>query len=332
MVLAVLLWAAGTPHLFASDGTPGESHAPAAESAEQTAADRVLVRVNGHPITAGEVDRQVTARVPTVTGHGAVSPERMLEHRNRVIRELIVHRLVVEAARKAGIKVSSREIVEEETALRARFPDEVAFREAMTREGIDPEQLQTGIAEHLMGRRMQERIAKRVKPPTDAQLKAYYAEHPEKFRIPPQASVQFLMVRVAATAPKEVWETAQQRAAGFKSRIDQGEPFEQVAGAAAGEDGIELVDTGRVHEGQVSIAEVNKAAFALAAGQVSEPVWTLYGYALVHVSERIEGRTMKFSELNRDLFAREWLNARRTEALNAWIETLIAEADLVYGP
>lgn len=325
LALALLLWSVGAAHLFASEGPQGGS-------GEGTGlADQVLVRVNGHAITASELGRVLAARVPALTGHGAISRERMAAHRKAALQELVVRRLELDDARARGVTVTDAEVDAAEQALKARFPDADAYARAVAAQGLDPDAIREGLTEHLMGRKMEERIKAQVGAPTREQLKAYHAEHPEKFRIPPRADITYVLAPVDPTAPPSDWNAAKEKTAALKARVTGGEPFAQVATAAQADPAFKVEALGRIHEGQSDIAEVDKAAFALGENQTSEPVWTLFGYALVHVGARDPARQLAFEDLNLDLFAREWREAREGEAIRAWVADLMAKAELDFG-
>lgn len=329
LVLGLILMGFGTTHLFASETGEVPAHHGAAPVEE--AEDRVVVRVNGDPIMASEVERELRLRVPNVSGHGTLSPERMQEHWRRLVTELAVNRLILQAAREAGITVSDREVAEERAALEARFPNEAAYLAAMGQQGLTPESIDKGLREHLLGRKMEEQVVAGVKPPGKKALRAYFDEHPEKFRIPPQAEVSYLMVKVSASAPEEAWQQAKTRAAELSGRIGGGEPFSRVGDDAGKADDVDVVSLGRVHQGQADLKEVDQTAFALKAGQASDPVWTLFGYAVVYVHSRVEERDMAFEELNLELFRSELLETRRKEARQAWISGLMAKAKLEFS-
>jgi parvulin-like peptidyl-prolyl isomerase len=176
------------------------------------------------------------------------------------------------------------------------------------------------------------RVMDRVGQPTEADLRAYYDENRQQFWIPPRAHVRYLMAMVEPSAAPPEWEAAKARLEPYLERLRAGEPFERIRDAAAAEAGIEAVDLGLLHEGQAEIQEIGQAAFSLAPGQISEPVWTLFGYALVFVTEREDGRQLGFDELNRELFAREWLAARREEARQTWVRELVEAADIQFSP
>jgi len=324
LVLAVLLWAAGTAHLFASD-VPGPQEGGAGPK------DRVVVRVNGDPILASDLARAVARRVPSLTGHGALSKERLAFHEKAALQELVVRRLVLQEAARQGVTVPDAAVAAEEARLRARFPDPAAYDKALAGQGLDPDRVRDGLKEHLVGAEMERRVMAQVEEPTVAQLKAYFTEHPEQFRIPPQAVITYILAPVDASASQEGWGAAKAALEPLRERMVKGEPFAAVRADAEKAPDLRVVDLGRVHQGQADLAEIDKAAFGLEPGRISEPVWTLYGYALVYVSERKPARDLAFDELNRDLFKAEWLRARREEVLKDWVSGLMRNAKLEFG-
>ena len=322
LLLVVLLGATGTTHLFASE-LPEAEH--------KALKPGVAATVNGDAILVADVERTLNARVPKVTGHGVLSDERIRFHRNQIIREMVVRRLMVQSAIKAGVEVTEAEIDAQEQALKARFPSGDQYQKAVESQGLDEGSIRSGLREYLLGEKRAAEIMNQVGKPTDQQLQAYYQSHLEKFVIPSQATISYLMLRVDPAAPKEIWELAKQKQAELKSRIDNGESFANIRAEVVDGDVYTAIDLGRVHEGQSGIAEIDKVAFQMEADSVSDPVWTLYGYALIHVTERLPGRQMTFEELNRSLFEKEWIEARRTDARNKWIARLVGEAELIFS-
>ncbi len=322
LLLVVLLGATGTTHLFASE-------LPEAEN--KGLEPGVVAMVNGDAILVADVERTLSARVPKVTGHGVLSDERIRFHRDEIIREMVVRRLMVQSAIQAGVEVTEAEIDAQEKALRARFSSDDDYHKAVAKQGLDKDLIRSGLRDYLLGEKRAAQVMDQVGKPSDEQLRTYYQNHLEKFVIPSQATISYLMLRVDPSAPKDVWERAKQRLAELKARIDKGETFADIRAEVVDGETFTAIDLGRVHEGQTGVAEIDKVAFQMAAQSVSDPVWTLYGYALVHVTEKLPGRQMKFEELNRSLFEKEWIEARRTDARNQWIAHLVGEAELIFS-
>ena len=334
-LLAGLWLAAVVPAASAvASPPPGEAaalaHGEGAPESGASSAPDWVVRVNGTPISAAEVDRDVQTRIPDMTGHGGISLERTQHHQLQVIRDLVVRRLVLQAATDAGIEVNEEEVDALESTVRARFASQGDYERKMAEQGLSVEQVRTGLREHLMGLKMTARINTTVEPPTREQLHAYFEQHPEKFTIPPRARIEYLQIRVDPSSPEQTWQAAHQRMTGLRDRIQAGEGFADVAEQAAEAPEIEWVKVGLVHMGQSSDREVDRVAFTVPAGDVAEPVRTLFGYALVYVIERLDARALAFDELNLEMFREEWLSARRDEAQSAWVRELWEAADIEY--
>jgi len=337
LVLAALLWVAGAAAGLAAEAPQGQS------GGESGPLDRVLVRVNGHAIRASELDRVLRARVPALTGHGSISPERMAVHRREILQELVVRRLELDEAHREGLTVTEAEVDAAEAALRSRFPDRASYDRAAAAQGLDPAAIRQGLRDHLLGAKVERRVKAQVKEPTREQLMAYHAGHPEKFHIPPRADVTYVLAPVDPSAPPDDWAKAKEAVAALRARVDGGEAFADVAAAARDDPTLKVVDLGRIHQGQSDVAEIDKAVFGSDTGsdtasdagggaaEVSGPVWTLYGYALVHAGEREPGRQLGFDELNLDLFRREWREAREGEVVRAWAQDLMKHAELEFG-
>jgi peptidyl-prolyl cis-trans isomerase D len=113
-------------------------------------------------------------------------------------------------------------------------------------------------------------------------------------------------------------EDAEERARGARARLDAGEEFAELArelsaDLATREEGGDL---GSFPRGRV-LPELEEAAFALAAGEVSEPVATERGVHLVLVEEHRGGAERSFEEMQLEL-ARELIaEDRAREAARA---------------
>jgi parvulin-like peptidyl-prolyl isomerase len=328
VLLSALFWAGGAPHLCAAESNQNDQPSQAVTNGLD---EGVTVRVNGVPILTSLVDSTVAARVPKVTGHGVVSDERIRFHRDQVIRELVIRQLMLQAAHEAGVQISEADITAQEEALQARFSDQASYQQAVGSQGLNKEQIRKGLREHLMGEKLAGRVMDKVTTPSEEQLRAYYDANLDKFKIPAQAEVSYLMLTVDPSATKEIWDAAKDRMAQFQERITDADSFAAVRAEIADDDSINAVDLGRVHQGQAGIGEVDKTAFSQDPQTVSDPVWTLYGYALVWVAERVDARQLSFEGLNRDLFEKEWLVARRKDARDAWVTDLVREADLKFA-
>ena len=151
-------------------------------------------------------------------------------------------------------------------------------------------------------------------PPTDAELRAFVADHPDRFSGEPRVSFEQVYLPAGAQAAKEE-EVERLRLAlnaGTADASTAGSPF------LAGSDFRDLTSSDVARTFGVDFAAwVNDAA----PGAWQGPVTSGYGTHLVRVSERIEARELPFEQV-RDAARREWLHARKVEANDALYEKL----------
>lgn len=126
-------------------------------------------------------------------------------------------------------------------------------------------------------------------PITDAEARAYYAAHPHDFERPATAYLSY--VEILRTPDASDTAAARQRALDLRKEIQDGAPFAEVAkresaDSVSGKQGGDLGDFGK---GAMDPA-FERAAFSLPIGTVSEPVLSGFGYHLIKVEKRANGK------------------------------------------
>ena len=122
---------------------------------------------------------------------------------------------------------------------------------------------------------------------SDEDLAAYYEENMADYEHPDQVKleyVRFPKVASAADSLKIKKEIEQ-----IRQEIEAGADFAELAGVVSDDEGSAARggDLGFFGRGQM-VTPFEEAAFALAPGELSEPVQTRYGWHLIKVEERLE--------------------------------------------
>jgi hypothetical protein len=188
--------------------------------------------------------------------------------------------------------------------------EEVLYREALAMR-LDKD-------DTIVRRRMRQKLefltedTAAAAPSTDADLQGWLDKHPDKFRIEPRLA--FSQVYLNAT---HAGDNASAAASKVLAQLDSA--GESVAAAELGDTTMlpHRVPLSRVDE----IASVFGDEFARRIAQLERgrwvgPIQSGYGWHLVFVSERTEGRPRPLSEV-REAVQREWLAARRKEIIDA---------------
>lgn len=120
---------------------------------------------------------------------------------------------------------------------------------------------------------------------SDADLRAYYDAHKSEFDRPAQASLSVLYIpRLVSPADSAA---VRARINALRAEIAGGAKFEDVAKreSADSASGANGGDLGKGPRGRF-VPEFEKAAYALKAGELSQPVLTPFGYHLIKVDSR----------------------------------------------
>ena len=188
--------------------------------------------------------------------------------------------------------------------------EEVFYREALAM-GLDKD-------DTIVRRRMRQKLeflteqASTAALPTDQDLQSWLDQHPDKFRVEP------------AIAFSQVYFNASRRgetafAAAAKALAQLNTAAEHIAAPEHGDATMlpHELPLSRVDEvASVFGNEFAQQASQLEPGRWAGPVQSSYGWHLVYVSERTEGRSRPLAEV-REAVQREWLEARRREVVDS---------------
>ncbi len=132
---------------------------------------------------------------------------------------------------------------------------------------------------------------------TDKEVEDYYnANRATKFTTPKQAKVRYVMVRLDAGADAKQKEAAQVRANRIVAEARGGKSFAELAKKESQDPSAEKGgEIGWLNQGQLPEA-LDKQIFALAKGEISEPIETPVGFHIVKVEDIKEEKTLSLAE------------------------------------
>lgn len=305
--------------------------APAAEPPKPAAPDpnRPVATVNGAPIAAHVLRRALEERLPS-TGHRNLSDERLAQIRLEVLDRLIVEEVLFQESKRRKIKVGAKERDKEIKAVKARFRSEQQYRDTLKAKGMTEKDIQVGVERHLAIRKLTDMDIRSKITITDEQMRQYYNEHPEQFRLPQQVRLRTLLVAVDPAGTKDDWEQGRRKAQGFADRVKKGEDFTALIKQYSDDEFGRSIggDTGIIHEGRLPYRELEAVVYDHPVGEISAPVRTLYGYVIYLVDAKQPPKPMRFEELNKDLFRKEMENSAAEDKIRLWVADLRAKADV----
>lgn len=201
---------------------------------------------------------------------------------------------------------------ETEALVNEHIRDEILYREGVAM-GLDRD-------DTIVRRRIRQKMESVADlsadaQPTDVELKAFVAEHPEWFRAEPRVSFSHVYFQSGAEgrpSGPEVATLLQALNDGKADASQAGDPFMA---------GFDFRDLPRSQVAQIFGESFAVSMDSAGSGSWEGPVVSAYGAHLVRVSERVEAREPPFEDV-REVARREWLHLRKVQANDALYEKL----------
>jgi peptidyl-prolyl cis-trans isomerase C len=242
-----------------------------------------------------------------------------------VLDVLIGQELLWQAAREAQLLASDAEVDAALAQTRGRFDSETEFEIELQESGYTPETYREDTRRRLSAQKwIEARVASGIAV-DDAAVSRFYNDNRERFAGPPQVRARHILLKLDADAGEEDLEAARERLAEIRQQAENGEDFASLAQTHS-EDGSAARggDLGFFGPGMM-VPPFEQAAFALAAGEISDIVQTRFGLHLIQLVERKPGDIYAEAEVAGQI--RNYLLRQRYETeLDAAIERLRATA------
>ncbi|MEN6357760.1 MAG: peptidylprolyl isomerase [Armatimonadota bacterium] len=253
VVMALVILATATSVAFAADGTKPFDMDAALAKYWAMPSSTVMATVNGASITKGDLMKMLWSW--SAPNH---------------LQFLVNQKLVFQAAKKAGVSITSAE-------MKAKIDDLVKKSGAPSLDAILAQSGQT--REQFMAMRKLSFLAEKIVAKTINVTDAEYAEY---------ARAQHILIRFSQdeTDKTKAEETAKAKADEIYAKAKAGEDFAKLADEYSEDpgnvkDGKKLGgDVGWFTHGRM-VPDFEKAAFALKPGEISEPVKVFYGYHII---------------------------------------------------
>jgi peptidyl-prolyl cis-trans isomerase SurA len=255
--------------------------------------DRVVAVVNDEVITLSELQEEGKPLIQRIREEleGEAQTSQMEITQRQVLQAMIFRRLQLQEAKKEGIVVdeddvtSSIELIKE----RNRYTNDAEFAEALAKSDLTLEEFRGKVYEQIMVERL---LAKHVRTSvvvSEDEITEYYQAHLDDFDQSPSVRIRHILIRFSEDPSPEDVARARARAAEALAKLRNGAQFAEVAaqysdGAAAQEGG----DLGVIRQGEFD-PTLERVAFSLEPGKVSDVIQTAAGLNIIRVEERTTG-------------------------------------------
>ena len=318
--------------MFMSGAAGADEAAGAAEPAwPDPAADLVVVRVSGDPIT----EKQILDAINQLARQEDLTLDQS-KQRNSLLFDRAVESLITLSLMKA--RMNETNVVIDDAAVEAqlrqmaqRYPSTEAFQKALADQGQTEAGLRKSITENLRMLKVVDEASKNAAPVTEAEIEKFYAENPDKFALPERARMAHILLRIPQGATAAQKEEIRKKLEGI--RVDIEAEIITFADAAAkySEDANTAANGGDM--GLVTRANLPKpfadALFNRKPGSVSPAIESQAGYHIIKALELMPAERAALEEAKQNLRQSLEENAKQS-ARQKFLEELKSKATIEY--
>jgi peptidyl-prolyl cis-trans isomerase C len=300
---------------------------PAYVGESQSAEQKVAV-VNGTVIKQAEFDSEMSRVLERLQRTGRIPNDlERSQIKKQVLENLIARELLYQESQKKGIKVDQKEIEEQITALKGRFPSEVEFKNALSTANLTEADLRFQFERDVAIRKLLDDQIGGKSTVSEKESRAYYDSNLASFKKSEQVRASHILIKVDPGADEAKKAEARTKIESLQAKLKNGEDFGALAKEySEGPSGPKGGDLGFFGRGQM-VKPFEEAAFSMKPGQVSGMVETRFGYHLIMVAERTPESTLSYEEVKDRL--EQYLKQQKVqEAIAAYVETLKGKAKI----
>jgi len=264
--------------------------------------DRPVVRVNGAVLTDRDLVREMMNVFPYARQHGGKFPkDSETEIRKSALRNIEFEELAYQEAKRRGLVVLAPKLNQAVKDFRAQFDTEAEYQQYLKAEQKGSlDELRSKIRRAiLIDMILKSEVENRAKL-TDVQLRAFYAKNPDRFRKPDSVSIQTITIAYGDNPSAADKQKARQRAEDALKQAKATKDYEgfgRLAEKVSMDDWrVMMGDHKWLHRGRMPEA-VEKVAFTMKAGQVSDTIDAGDSFVIVRVNGREDSHLVAFDEV-----------------------------------
>jgi parvulin-like peptidyl-prolyl isomerase len=291
-----------------------------------TASAQVALKVNGVPISAGQLSvakYKATYDSPALEGDAA-------KVTRAAVDALIANTLLAQAGREAGLSVKEKQVNQGLETIKAQLGGRAAYQDLLKKIGAtEDDVLQAATSRQLARLYVTEKVEPTVKV-SEADAKAYYEAHKEDFRHFAQVKIRGVFVSAPPGISQNEDAKAKARASEAERRILAGEDFGKVARdmsddmSKANGGALGWMDAGFV----ASLAsQFGTDISKLEPGDTSPVLRGKFGYWVAQVEAKRPAGPVPYDEV-KDIVFKKYSEAKVNEAAAAIVKERRAKATI----
>ena len=299
--------------------------------------EEIIARVNNEIITLSEYEkaRDSVADDAKQECQGRCTPEQLQtaieDGQKNTLRNLIDQSLLVQRAKDMGISVKPEVIKQlDQIRIQNKLENIDALEKAVTSEGMNWEDFQSNIENHLLKQKViGQEVGSHINI-TDDEVQKYYDAHKTDFVRPEQVALREIQVNTQGKSADEL-PALKKKAETALKRVQDGEDFGEIAkrysDSSTKDQGGYL---GTYKRGELA-KELEDKVFAMKRNQLTEVLETKQGYLILQVLEHYDEGQQSLDKVRNEI--NEKLYTERMEpSLRAYLKTLREQSYVIIKP
>jgi len=300
-------------------------------ASQDSAANLVVVRVYGDPITENQVLNMISELAKQENYTLEQSKQRNSLLFDRAVENLVTVSLMRAQMREMNIALSDTDIDAQFNQAAQRFPSPEAFQKALADQGLTVSGLRDSIRENLMMQKVVDEMSKNAAPITEADIEKFYNDNPNQFALPERARMAHILFKIPMDALAAQKEEIRKRLEGIRVDIEAEIISFSDAAAKYSQDESTALNGGDM--GFVTRTNIPKPfvdmLFNTKPGTVSPALESQSGYHIIKALEIRPAEQVSLQDAKSSLLPMLEENAKQS-ARQKYIEELKGKATIEY--
>jgi peptidyl-prolyl cis-trans isomerase SurA len=293
--------------------------------------ERIVAKVNGQIITLSQLEQEVRTTLERLGPAPTTEEEqaRMEQVRPETLNRMIDNMLVLQVAEERGLRVPARFFEEWKKGVmeQMKLTSEEEFVRQVELQGASVDVIRKQFEESLLLQEVRRMEVDSKVSVSEPEIGERYREHIVDYTEAAKVRLREIVVKFDSTTEVDQGQKARR----LLQEIRQGADFAEVARMHSESSSREAGgDLGFFEKGELTDA-LEKAAFALAPGEVSEVLRMETAYYILRVEEKVEEKVKTLEEVRSevaDAIFQEKMNAQLERYIQQLRERAIVEINL----
>jgi peptidyl-prolyl cis-trans isomerase SurA len=302
-----------------------------------TTIEEIIARVNNEIITLTEYQkaRETAADDAKQECQGRCTPEQLQadveERQKNALRDLIDQSLLVQRAKDMGMSVKPEVIKQlDQIRIQNKLDSIEALEKAVTSEGMNWEDFQSNIENHLLTQKViGSEVGSHINV-TDDEVAKFYEAHKTEFVRPEQVALREIQVSTQGKGADEL-PALKKKAETALKRVQDGEDFGEIAkrysDSSTKDQGGYL---GMYKRGELA-KELEDKVFVMKRNQLTDVLETKQGYLILQVLEHYDEGQQSLDKVRNEIMEKLY-STRMEPALRAYLKTLREQSYVIIKP